>query len=149
MTDGLTDWPSVAMWLTLKLCDSVLVYIRQVLKRFRKHLGSGRSALLFWWGETESTSYCGHYWPIVPAPDHRWWLLWSSWWNEVWQGKPKYLEETCPSTNLSTANLTWPDPGSNPDRCGGKPATNRLSYGAASVWTKSSRSELLRFLSAQ
>jgi hypothetical protein len=20
------------------------------------------------WGETESTGYCGHYWPIVPAP---------------------------------------------------------------------------------
>jgi hypothetical protein len=31
----------------------------------------------------------------------------------------------------STTNPTWPDPGSNPDRRGGKPATNRLSYGAA------------------
>jgi hypothetical protein len=28
-------------------------------------------------------------------------------------------------------NPTWPDPGLNPDRRGGKPATNRLSYGAA------------------
>jgi hypothetical protein len=27
--------------------------------------------------------------------------------------------------------LAWPEPGSNPGRCGGKPATNRLSYGAA------------------
>jgi hypothetical protein len=30
-----------------------------------------------------------------------------------------------------TTNPTWPDPGLNPDRRGGKPATNRLSYGAA------------------
>jgi hypothetical protein len=20
--------------------------------------------------------YCGHYWPIVPAPEYRWWWLW-------------------------------------------------------------------------
>jgi hypothetical protein len=25
----------------------------------------------FLWGETESTWYCGHYWPTVPAPDDR------------------------------------------------------------------------------
>jgi hypothetical protein len=28
-------------------------------------------------------------------------------------------------------NPTWPDPGLNPGRRGGKPAINRLSYGAA------------------
>jgi hypothetical protein len=32
---------------------------------------------------------------------------------------------------LSTTNPTWPDPGLNPGRRGGKPAINRLSYGAA------------------
>jgi hypothetical protein len=32
-------------------------------------------------------------WPIVPAPDDRWWV-WSSRWNENWQGKPKYSEKT-------------------------------------------------------
>jgi hypothetical protein len=32
----------------------------------------------------------------------------------------------CPSQNP-----TWRDPGLNPGRRGGKPATNRLSYGAA------------------
>jgi hypothetical protein len=79
------------------------------------------------WGETESTWYVGHCWPIVPAPDERWWL-WSSWWNE---GKPKYSEKTCPSATLSTTNTTWPDLGSNPGRRGGKPATIRLSYGTA------------------
>jgi hypothetical protein len=48
-------------------------------------------------------------------------------------GKPKYSEKTCSSATLSTTNPTWPEPGSNPGRCGGKVATNRLSYGAASV----------------
>jgi hypothetical protein len=63
-------------------------------------------------------------WPIVPTPDDRWWL-WSNQWNANWQGKP------CPSATLSTTNPTWPDPDSNPGCRGGKPATNRLSYGTA------------------
>jgi hypothetical protein len=40
-------------------------------------------------------------------------------------------EKTCPSATLSTINLTWRDPALNSDRRGGKPATNRLSYGLA------------------
>jgi hypothetical protein len=63
------------------------------------------------WGETESSWYVGHCWPIVPAPDDRWWWLWSSWWNEDWQGKPKYSEKTCPSVPLCPPqiphDLTW------------------------------------------
>jgi hypothetical protein len=39
-----------------------------------------------------SPLYCGHFWPILPAPDHRWGWLWSNWWNEDWQEKPKYSE---------------------------------------------------------
>jgi hypothetical protein len=34
---------------------------------------------------------------------------------------------------LSTTNPTWPDLGSSLGRRGGKPATNRLSYGTAPV----------------
>jgi hypothetical protein len=49
----------------------------------------------------------------------------------VRQGKPKYSEKTCPGATLSTTNPTWLDPGLNPGRRGGKPATNRFSYGAA------------------
>jgi hypothetical protein len=79
---------------------------------------------------TTYSIHVGHCWPIVPAPDDRWWL-WSSWWNEDWQGKPKYSEKTCPSATLSTTNPTWPDLRSNPGRRSGKPATNRLSYGTA------------------
>jgi hypothetical protein len=43
----------------------------------------------------------------------------------------QYSEKTCPSVSLSTTNPTRPDLGSNSGRCGGKPATNRLSYGTA------------------
>jgi hypothetical protein len=68
-------------------------------------------------------------WPIVPAPNDRRWV-WSSRWNENWQGKPKYSEKTRPSTTLSK-NPIWPDVGSNQGRLCGKPATNRLSYGTA------------------
>jgi hypothetical protein len=83
------------------------------------------------WGETDSTWYCGHNWPIVLAKDDRWWWLWSSRWNEDWQEKPKYSEETCPSVTSSITNPTWPHLGSNPSRRGGKSATNHLSYGTA------------------
>jgi hypothetical protein len=69
--------------------------------------------------------YCGHYWPIVPALNERWW------WKEDWQEKPKYSEKTCRSATLSTTNPTWLDPGLNPGSHGGKPVTNRLSYNAA------------------
>jgi hypothetical protein len=64
-------------------------------------------------------------WRIVPALDVRWWWwMWSSQWNENWQGKLKYLEKTCPSATLSTTNLTWPNLG---HRCG-KPVIDCLSY---------------------
>jgi hypothetical protein len=39
-------------------------------------------------------------------------------------------------STLSTTNPTWSDPGSNLGRRGGKPATNRLSYGAAENMVK-------------
>jgi hypothetical protein len=46
--------------------------------------------------EPESTWYCGHYWPILPTPDDRWWWLSSNMWNVDWQWKSKYSEKTCP-----------------------------------------------------
>jgi hypothetical protein len=48
-----------------------------------------------------------------------------------WKGKPKYSEKTCPSATLCTTKTTRLDLGSNQGRRGEKPATNRLSYGAA------------------
>jgi hypothetical protein len=73
-------------------------------------------------------------WPIVPAPDDRWWWVWNNWWNCNWHGRPKYSEQTCRSANLSSTNPTLYDLGSNPGRRGGKPATNRLSYGTALIY---------------
>jgi hypothetical protein len=57
--------------------------------------------------------FCGHYWPIVPAPDDRWWWLWRNWCNKDWHGKPKYSEKTCPTATFSTTNPTWLDPGTS------------------------------------
>jgi hypothetical protein len=41
--------------------------------------------------------------------------------------------KTCPSVNLSTANLTLTDPGSNQGLRCKRPATNRLSHGTGSI----------------
>jgi hypothetical protein len=86
--------------------------------------------LLFVVGWDWVSWYCGNYWPTVPAPDDRWY--WRNWWNKDWQGKPKYSEKACPSATLFTTSPTWLDPGLNSGRRGGKPATNCLTYGAAS-----------------
>jgi hypothetical protein len=78
---------------------------------------------------TGSTRHVGHWMAYCACPGWLWW--WRNWWNENWHRKPKYSEKTCPNATLSTTSRTWPDPGWNPGRRGGKPATNRLSYGAA------------------
>jgi hypothetical protein len=78
--------------------------------------------------QTGSTRHVGHLLAYCTCPGWLW--GWRIWWNE-WKGKPKYSEKTCPDATLSTTNPTWPDPGLNPGRRGGKPTTNRFSYGAA------------------
>jgi hypothetical protein len=80
------------------------------------------------WSPNGSTRHVGHWMAYCTCPGWLWW--WRIWWNEEWQGKPKYSEKTCPIVSLSTTNPTWPDPGANPGRRGGKPGTNSLSYGA-------------------
>jgi hypothetical protein len=50
-------------------------------------------------------------------------------WNETDREKPTTRRKTCTSATLSTTNLTWNDPGSNPGLCGERPVTNRLSHG--------------------
>jgi hypothetical protein len=81
--------------------------------------------------QTGSTRHVGHLLAYCTCPGWLW--GWRIWWNE-WQGKPKYSEKTCPGATLSTTNPTWPDPGLNLGCCGGKPATNCFSYGAASIF---------------
>jgi hypothetical protein len=63
-----------------------------------------------------------------------WWRrsLLRSRWNVDWEGKTEVLGENLPQRHFCPSqNPTWPDPGLNPGRRGGKPATDRLSYGAA------------------
>jgi hypothetical protein len=52
-------------------------------------------------------------------------------WNKINRGKPTTRRKTCPSATLSSTNLTWTDPGSNPGLRGERPVTNRLSHGTA------------------
>jgi hypothetical protein len=66
-----------------------------------------------------------------------WWRwLWRSRWNVDWQGKRRFSEKTCPSATFVHHKIphnqtrVW-----TPGRRGGKPATNRLSYGAALTFT--------------
>jgi hypothetical protein len=85
------------------------------------------------WSPTGSTRHGVNWLAYCTCPGWLWW--WRIWWNEDWQRKPKYSEKTRPRATLSTTNPTWPDPGSNAGRRCGKPATNRLSYGAAISFT--------------
>jgi hypothetical protein len=112
---------SIANNLTLNFADTVLRRNRATAERrtafFSISLGAVRPSQL----GTSATN-----WPSVPAPDDKW--VWSSRWNENWQGKPKYSEETCPNATLSTTNPIRTGLGSKHSRYGGKPATNSLSY---------------------
>jgi hypothetical protein len=70
-------------------------------------------------------------WSTVTVPDHRLRWMWSSRWNENWQGQQKYSEKNYPTATSSTIKPTWPDLGCNPDLRGGKSEANRLGYGTA------------------
>jgi hypothetical protein len=82
-------------------------YLREVRIAWVKQQQVTDFFLIFLVGWDWVSWYCGHYWPIVPAPRDRWWWLWINWWIEDWQGKPKYSEKTCPNATLSTTNPTW------------------------------------------
>jgi hypothetical protein len=74
------------------------------------------------------------YCPIVPVPgDCEDGELFGG--MKIGRGNRSTQRKPAP-TPLSTTNPTWPDPGLNPGRRGGKPATNRLSYGAAKTGVK-------------
>jgi hypothetical protein len=53
--------------------------------------------------------------------------------NGFGRGKPKYSEKTCPDATLPTTNPTCQTRARTPGRRRGKPATNRFSYGAATL----------------
>jgi hypothetical protein len=72
--------------------------------------------------------------PIVLPPDDD--MSMEHWWNDdIDRGKPKNSGlKTRPCATSSITNPTWSDPGANPALRGGRPATDRLSHGTASVW---------------
>jgi hypothetical protein len=51
---------------------------------------------------TGSTRHVGHWMAYCTYIGWLWWC--RIWWNEDWQGKPKYSEKTCPSVTLFTTN---------------------------------------------
>jgi hypothetical protein len=81
------------------------------------------------WGETESTWYVGHCWPIVPAPDDRWYGAVGG--MRIGTGNQSTRRKRAP-VPLCPPQIPH-ELGSNLGRCGGKSATNRLSYGTACV----------------
>jgi hypothetical protein len=54
----------------------------------------------------------------------------DNWWNEDWQGETEVLGENLPQRRFFHQKSHMPRSVLNPGRRGGKPATNRLSYGA-------------------
>jgi hypothetical protein len=110
------DWAVSRMKLVSEKTDTVHSFY--AFSDSRKHKKKYFFYLFFSRGEIELFDTAVTVWPIVPAPDDRWWWLWSNRWNKDCQGKPKYSKKTCTSATLSTTNPTLPDQGSNPGRRG-------------------------------
>jgi hypothetical protein len=88
-----------------------------------------KCSLIYTPGNSGFTRHVGHELAYCNCPEWLW--GWKIWWNEDLQGKAKNSKKDRHIATLSTTKPTRPDPGSNPVRRGEKPATNRLSYGAA------------------
>jgi hypothetical protein len=86
----------------------------------------------YWWGGTKSTRYRGHFWPIVQTLDDRWgWFLEQL---VEWRlaGETEVLGENMPRRHFVHHKIPqYQTRARTPDRRGGKPVTNGLSYGAA------------------
>jgi hypothetical protein len=72
--------PSPSTWCvttTDNICISLDVFVKHNISFRIFFIASGLGL---------SSLYCGHFWPIVPAPDDRWGWLWSSWWMKFGRG---------------------------------------------------------------
>jgi hypothetical protein len=80
----------------------------------------------------KSTRHCGQLLAYCTCPGWLW--GWRIWWNEMWlAGETEVFGETLPQRHFVHHKSHLPDLGANPGCSGGKPATNRLSYGAAQI----------------
>jgi hypothetical protein len=68
-------------------------------------------------------------WPVVPDPGDR--LVWSIGVIKIGRGSQSTWRKHAPVPLCSPQIPHDLNLGSNPDRCGGKPVTNSLSYGMA------------------
>jgi hypothetical protein len=77
-------------------------------------------------GTAATLAYCTN-------PDDRWWFLEQL---VEWKlaGETEVLGETLPQRHFVHHKIPRQTRSRTPDRSGGKPATNRLSYGAAFRW---------------
>jgi hypothetical protein len=89
-------------------CMSRLSGNMREIRSFWSHTANIRLGGRGGWSPTGSTRHVSHQLAYCTSPGWLW--GWRIWWNDDWQGKLKYSEKT---------------------RHGGKPATNRLSYGTA------------------
>jgi hypothetical protein len=70
------------------------------------------------------------YWPIIASPGD---CEDGEFGGVKISRRTEAVRENLAQPTMSTTNPTWPDPGANPGRRCGKPATNRLNYGAAKL----------------
>jgi hypothetical protein len=93
----LKTWMFVCMYSVFVLSCVQVAALGRAHPRPRSHTDSFRIKKLKW-------NEAFHDWLMFQSGSNRKERERESWWNENWQGKPKYLEKTCTSTTLSTTN---------------------------------------------